>query len=91
MGGELAFDRRIRRSLDDCSAVIGGGPLWLVLLGLRDLSILGWVVILMVKYDCLPFLLTKTGERLIFFKTLFRAIEKGLKGKDEENSRNFRD
>lgn len=40
----------------------------LFLLGLRDVSILGWVVTLMVKYDCLPFLLTKTGERSIFLR-----------------------
>ena len=39
----------------------------LFLLGLKDVSILGWVVTLMVKYDCLPFLLTKTGERFDCF------------------------
>lgn len=58
----------------------GSGVLWvtgvpwlvvvlsgLFLLGLKDLSILGWVVILMVKDDCLPFLLTRTGERFDCF------------------------
>lgn len=44
----------------------------LFLLGLGNWNVLGQIVILMVKYDCLPTLLTKIGERLIF-KTIFRA------------------
>lgn len=53
-------------------AVLSG----LFLLGLRDVSILGWVVTLMVKCDCLPFLLTKTGERLIFLRPYSEQLKK---------------
>lgn len=35
MGGELAFERRLRHSLGDCSAMIGGCPLWLVPAGIK--------------------------------------------------------
>lgn len=35
MDGELAFDRRVRRSLGDWSAMTGGCPLWPVSAGIK--------------------------------------------------------
>lgn len=77
----------VRRSLGDWSAMTGGCPLWPVSAGIKRFKHSGMeVVILMVKDDCLPFLLTELGKGLIVFKSLFRAIKKRLKGRDEEKS-----